>query len=195
MRWTARWCNAGVPLIVFAAIACGGGGSSPAAPGATAAANVAGSTLTPNWNLRSGAFLDGDPIPKDHTCDGSDRSPHLVWDPAPPRTQSLALLVHDPDAPGGDFTHWIVFNLSPTSRGMEPGQVPTGALQGKNESGKQGYSGPCPPKGPAHRYYFDLYALDQKLALDAGATKVQLQQALAGHTVGQTQLMGKYTRA
>ena len=195
--------------LVLSGVACGGGAAAPpGSAGATApvgggAGGAAGvPTSATAWQLRSSGFESGGTLPKDYTCDGGEKSPHLVWDPAPPRSQSIALIFHDPDAPGGDFTHWIVFNMAQTQRGLDVGvsaptgsRLTSGALEGKNDFGKQGYGGPCPPRGPAHRYVVDLYALDQKLTLEAGATKAQLQQAMSGHMVAQAQLTGRYSRA
>lgn len=149
--------------------------------------------------ISSPAFQEGDTIPTKYTCQGQDVSPPLVWSDPPVGTQSFALIVDDPDAPGGVFTHWVLFNIPPDSCEL-PEAVPTqaefpsGALQGKNDFGKTGYGGPCPPPGRPHRYQFTLYALDQPLDLEAGVSKKQLLSAMRGHILAQTQLMGTYRR-
>jgi len=122
-----------------------------------------------------------------------------MWSEPPQGTQSLALIVDDPDAPGGVFTHWVLFNILPDSRQL-PEAIPTqaqlssGALQGKNDFGRIGYGGPCPPPGRPHRYRFTLYALDRVLDLKAGVSKKQVVGAMQGHILAQGQLTGTYQR-
>jgi Raf kinase inhibitor-like YbhB/YbcL family protein len=146
--------------------------------------------------LTSTAFSEGAPIPSDYTCDGADISPPLAWSEVPSGTQSLALIVDDPDAPRGTWVHWVLYNVPATVTELPPNvplerSLPNGAKQGRNDFGKIGYGGPCPPRG-THRYYFKLYALDTQLALDAGATKQELLDAMAGHILAEGQLMGTY---
>ena len=149
--------------------------------------------------VSSSAFKEGDRIPAKYTCQGQDVSPPLAWGEPPAGTQSVALIVDDPDAPGGVFTHWVLFNIPPDSRNL-PEAVPTqaelasGALQGKTDFGRIGYGGPCPPPGRPHRYQFTLYALDQPLGLEGGASKKQLLSAMEGHILAQGQLTGTYQR-
>lgn len=149
--------------------------------------------------VSSSAFQEGDKIPAKYTCEGQDVSPPLAWSEPPAGTRSLALIVDDPDAPGGVFTHWLLFNIPPDSREL-PEAVPTqaelasGALQGKTDFGRTGYGGPCPPPGHPHRYQFTLYALDQPLDLEGGASKKQLLSAMEGHILAQGQLTGTYQR-
>lgn len=107
----------------------------------------------------------------------------------PPGAESLALVVHDPDAPKGDFTHWIIWNLSATASVLPEDHIPAGALQGLNDFGQIGYGPPAPPTG-VHRYVFDLYALNAQLPLEAGADLAALQKAMEGHILAQTQLIG-----
>jgi Raf kinase inhibitor-like YbhB/YbcL family protein len=148
--------------------------------------------------LTSPAFEPNGLIPPKYTCDGQDLSPPLAWHTVPETAQSLVLICDDPDAPRGTFVHWVMYNL-PTSLMALPEGIPLGlsleqgGLQGKNDFGKIGYGGPCPPSG-THRYYFTLYALDQPLALNSGATKQQVLQAISGHELAKTQLMGRYHR-
>lgn len=149
--------------------------------------------------VSSSAFKEGDRIPAKYTCQGQDVSPPLAWGEPPAGTQSFALIVDDPDAPGGVFTHWVLFNIPPDSREL-PEAVPIqaelarGALQGKTDFGRIGYGGPCPPPGRPHRYQFTLYALDQPLGLEGGASKKQLLSAMEGHILAQGQLTGTYQR-
>lgn len=151
--------------------------------------------------LTSTAFEDGAPIPIDYTCDGNDHSPPLRWSDAPAGTRSFALIMHDPDAPRGDFTHWVLFNVPADSQKIPEGAGAGGAGQGAgepgtNDFGKLGYGGPCPPPGHGrHRYLFDLYALDlDQLALEPGAKREEVEDALRQHTLGQARLTGVYER-
>lgn len=150
-------------------------------------------------SLLSPAFQEGEKIPVKYTCEGQDVSPVLTWGEPPLETQTFALIVDDPDAPVGVFTHWILFNVPSDSRQLAeavPNQdkLPSGALQGKNDFGKIGYGGPCPPPGRPHRYQFTLYALEKPLDLKAGASKKQVLDAMQGHILTQGQLTGTYQR-
>jgi Raf kinase inhibitor-like YbhB/YbcL family protein len=150
--------------------------------------------------LTSHAFSDGQTIPKKYTGDGEDLSPALAWDNVPEKTKSFALICDDPDAPRGDWVHWVVFNLPgdtrqlPEGAGKQDHQLPGGAHQGENDFHHHAYGGPAPPKGKPHRYYFRLFALDSTLDLQSGATKGQLLTAMKGHILAEGQLMGKYGR-
>ncbi len=143
--------------------------------------------------ITSPSFVDGQLIPKKYTCDSSNISPQLDWTGVPAGAQSLALIADDPDAPGGTWVHWVLFNIPVTMSGLPEGVKGSG-VQGRNDFSKLGYGGPCPPKGPAHRYFFKLYALDRSLSLNEGARKADVEKAMAGHILGQGQLMGKYGR-
>lgn len=145
------------------------------------------------FTLRSDAFEHGQPIPAQHSCDGQDRSPPLSWSEPPPDTRSLALVVDDPDAPGGTFTHWLAWGIDPPGGGLGEGErVPR---EGRNDFGNTGYGGPCPPPGHGvHHYSFRLAALDSELDLAAGAGKQELEQALAGHVLTVAELIGTYER-
>lgn len=150
-------------------------------------------------SLSSPAFKEGEKIPVKYTCEGEDISPPLAWSEPPEETKALALIVDDPDAPVGVFTHWVLFNLPASVRelsGAVPAQpqLENGALQGKNDFGKLGYGGPCPPPGPAHHYRFTLYALDKSLDLKAGVSKKEILKAMEGHILAQGQLTGIYQR-
>ncbi len=148
--------------------------------------------------VTSPAFTEGAMIPRRYTCDGDNVSPPLQWGGVPAQAQSIALIAADPDAPGGTWTHWVLFDLPANANGLPesvPAQagVPGGGAQGTNSFRKLGYGGPCPPGG-THRYSFKLYALDKTLALmsDAGAREVQA--AMQGHVLAEGALMGRYKR-
>lgn len=150
-------------------------------------------------SISSQVFQEGERIPTKYSCEGQDISPPLMWSESPAGTRSFALIVDDPDAPGGVFTHWVLFNLPADSRELAEAvptqsQLPNSALQGKNDFGKIGYGGPCPPPGSPHRYRFNLYALDQSLDLKPGASKKQVLEAMQGHILAQGQLTGIYQR-
>ena len=147
---------------------------------------------TAQMKLSSPDFSEGANIPPKFTCDGGDTSPPLKIEGVPEQAKSLVLIVDDPDAPGGLFTHWLVWNVDPKTNSITEGNAPAGT-QGKNDFGKTGYGGPCPPSG-THRYYFKIFALDQQLSLSAGAKRKALDAAMKGHVIGQAQLMGRYTR-
>jgi len=155
-------------------------------------------TKVKTMKLESSAFKANGFIPGKYTCDGEDISPPLSWDEPPSGTQSLALIVDDPDAPGGIFVHWVLYDIPGTVRQLTAeiaavSTLPNGGIQGKNDFGKFGYGGPCPPSG-THRYFFKLYALDKKLGLEPGATKAQIVAAMDGHILAIAQLIGRYQR-
>jgi Raf kinase inhibitor-like protein, YbhB/YbcL family len=142
--------------------------------------------------ITSSAFQEGANIPSKFSCDGANTSPPLHIADIPAGAKSVALIVDDPDAPSGLFTHWMVWNISPQISTIGEGSAPKGA-QGTNDFGKSGYGGPCPPSG-AHRYYFKIFALDRELDLPSGAKRSQLDAAMKGHVVAQGELMGRYSR-
>lgn len=150
--------------------------------------------------LSSDAFEDGGVIPSKYTCDGKDVSPPLSISEVG-AAKSLALIVDDPDAPGGVFVHWLIWNI-PADVDLIPEGVPSGksvdelggAKQGRNDFGQIGYGGPCPPSGSTHKYRFKLYALDDVLDLDPGASKDELGRAMEGHVVTRADLIGNYKR-
>ena len=150
------------------------------------------------FKLTSTSFKEGQPIPRQHTCDGVNVSPALEWSGAPPAAKTFAIICDDPDAPSGTWVHWVLYNLPGDRIGLVENvpateKVPGDGLQGINDSEKIGYDGPCPPSG-THHYFFKLYALDGELLLKAGATKAELLKAMEGHIVAQAQLMGTYQR-
>lgn len=150
-------------------------------------------------NISSPAFSDGASIPARFTCEGENLSPRLDWSGVPSAAQSLALVVSDPDAPGGTFIHWVLYNLPAQTSGLPEG-VPTserlssGAAQGRNDFGRTGYAGPCPPHGKPHRYIFTLYALDLPPDLPAGLNAARLNSLMRGHILAQASLTGLYQR-
>jgi Raf kinase inhibitor-like YbhB/YbcL family protein len=151
------------------------------------------------FQLRSDAFKEGETIPAQFTCEGADISPPLEWANVPNGTRSFALIMEDPDAPAGVWTHWVVFNLPAGMKLMDANlpkrpNLPGGGLQGTNSFGRTGYGGPCPPPGNAHRYYIHLYALDSTLNLQPGAQKEEVLAAMKGHILGEAQLMGRFKR-
>ncbi len=150
--------------------------------------------------LRSTAFAAGAEIPAAHTCEGEDTSPALQWSGVPAGTRSLALIVDDPDAPDPKspmmtWVHWVLFDLPPGATGLEEAvkTLPPGTRQGLNDWRRTGWGGPCPPRG-RHRYFFKLYALDRILGDLKTPTKAQLEKAMAGHVLGQAELMGTYQK-
>jgi Raf kinase inhibitor-like YbhB/YbcL family protein len=149
--------------------------------------------------LTSSAFQAGSAIPTRYTCEGEDISPELSWREAPEQARSLVLILHDPDAPrAGGFTHWVLYNVPPTFGSIEENvpkqEVVAGlGLQGKNDGGKVGYVGPCPPSGK-HRYFFRLFALDRELDLAPGASQQQVVAAMENHQIAMAELMGTYAR-
>jgi|SRR5947209_3735700 len=157
-----------------------------------------GNVEVKKMEIKSSAFQEGGMIPKQYTCDGQNISPPLEWSDVSPGAKSLALIADDPDAPSGTFTHWVIFNMPATAKGLpenlaQQGTIEGGGRQGKNDFKKSGYGGPCPPSG-THRYFFKLYALDRDLSLDDNATKSDVEKAMQGHVLAQGQLMGRYQR-
>lgn len=152
------------------------------------------------FQLTSSAFEHESNIPTQYSCDGRNISPELSWSAAPAGTKSFVLVMHDPDAPiAGGYTHWLVYNIPASAHHIPENapnqdQLPGGGMQGKNDSGKYGYTGPCPPSG-THRYYFRLYALDTELGRDSGASKASLEKAIHGHILATAELLGRYKRS
>lgn len=146
--------------------------------------------------LSSPAFEHEQPIPALYTCGGEDISPELVISGVPEGVASLALVMDDPDAPGGTWDHWIVLDLPPNTTRLEKNaaaNLPGGAVHGHNSWKRNTYGGPCPPSG-THRYVFTLYALGTRLGLPAGATKAQLEETIRGHVLARATLVGTYSR-
>jgi len=141
--------------------------------------------------ILSPAFQNNQTIPTIYTCDGENFNPPLVFQQIPEGIQSLVLIVDDPDAPTGTWTHWIIFNISPNTAKINENSVPEGALQGKNDFGNTEYGGPCPPVG-AHRYFFKLFALDTTINLKEGAIRKDIEKEMENHILAEEQLVGTY---
>jgi Raf kinase inhibitor-like YbhB/YbcL family protein len=141
--------------------------------------------------LKSKDFENGGMIPSVFTCDDRDISPHLAWEDVPEGAKSFALIVDDPDAPMGTWVHWLLCNIPPNLREMQQNNVPSGALQVKNDFGKANYGGPCPPSG-VHRYFFKLYALNTPSI--EGINEKNFYDKVEEHKIAEAVLMGKYTR-
>lgn len=196
-----RLIGAGIVCAAILVAACGGSTSSSVPGGASGTTTTPTATAkegTVSFTLTSDDFNANGPIPARFTCDGQNSSPALAWHDAPANAAAFALIVDDPDAPSGTFTHWVLFNL-PAGTTSLPRGVPTsdrldnGALQGANGAGGTGYTGPCPPSG-THHYHFTLYALDGTLNLSAGASKQQVLDAMKGRIIAQAEIVGTYRR-
>jgi Raf kinase inhibitor-like YbhB/YbcL family protein len=175
------------------ASACGGGGGQT--PAAQTVAQAAG------FSFAGGDVSEGTPIATRFTCDGTDASPGLSWTGVPAGAKELALVVEDPDAPGGTFTHWLAYGLPPSLVSL-PAAIPAGGnvaaspsfRQGANSFGRLGWSGPCPPAGETHGYVVRLLALNAATSLAAGADRGAFDRAVAGHVIAEARLVAPYER-
>ncbi|MGO9269716.1 MAG: YbhB/YbcL family Raf kinase inhibitor-like protein [Terriglobia bacterium] len=163
------------------------------------AALPAQQSASPRLSLNAKSFKPGATIPKQFACDGVDASPEIDWSNAPQKTRSFALIVEDPDAQGGTWVHWVVYDLPAGTHHLPEGvamrsDIQAGGHQGYNDFDHVGYSGPCPPPGAPHRYFFRLYALDTFLNLKGRVTKAAVEQAMKGHVLAQGELVGRYDR-
>ena len=145
------------------------------------------------FKISSSAFENNGHIPPKYTCDGANVNPPLKIESVPSKTKSLALVLDDMDAPRGSYVHWILSNIDPTIKEIQENSIPEGAVQGMNDFKKRNYGGPCPPRR-AHKYVFKIFALDTLLNPNANFTKKDLEKAMEGHIISQTQLMGLYKR-
>jgi Raf kinase inhibitor-like YbhB/YbcL family protein len=164
--------------------------SAPLAP--TPPPGVESASLT----VTSKTFAQKGPIPVDSSCDGSDRSPQVTWSAPPDGTKSFVLVVEDPDAPSGVFTHWLVYDIAPDASSLAEG-VDTnaiGAKVGLNDFKNVRYNGPCPPRRELHRYVFRVFAIDKQLGIAEGATKDALYAAMTGHVLGEGYVVGTFSR-
>jgi Raf kinase inhibitor-like YbhB/YbcL family protein len=171
-------------VLILLMLACGAG---------CIAAEDGPPDLPPAITVTSPAFAEGGAVPARYTCDGEDISPPLNWTGVPPGTASLALVMDDPDAPVGTFTHWLVWNISPDTEGLAEGVAADGIVQGTSDFGTPGYGGPCPPDG-VHRYRFRILALDDVPALERGAGRGEVDLAVDGHIIAWGELEGTYGR-
>ena len=176
-------------LVLLASAACHD--SNAAAPNPSPPKGVTPAKIV----VSSAAFAAGAPIPVDYTCDGgNDRSPPLAWSEMPNTAKTIAIVVDDPDAPSGTFTHWIAWNIAPETRTLADGAnvAAVSGVTGENDFGRAGYSGPCPPKGKLHHYHFKLFGLDTTLALKTDAKRANLDAAMSSHVVAQGDLVGTF---
>lgn len=145
--------------------------------------------LPSTLRVTSPAFSDGAAVPRRYTCAGRDVSPPLAWRGVPEQARGLAVVVTDPDAPGGTYVHWVVFDIDVTTRALRTGQVPDGARQARNSAGHARYDGPCPPSG-THRYQFTVYALRTPTTLEDGVDTDRALRAIDGKAVARGTLVG-----
>jgi Raf kinase inhibitor-like YbhB/YbcL family protein len=172
-----------VPL-ALAVAACGGGDEAePTVP--------TGTTSTASFAFTGGDVSEGEPIDPRFSCDGENVSPALQWGTPPAGTVELALVVDDPDAPGGSFVHWVVAGLPPEQTSLEPGSRE--GEQGANDAGGTGWTGPCPPEGETHGYVFTLYALDAATGFEAGGSADDLREAIDGHVLAEASLTAPFS--
>ncbi len=146
-----------------------------------------------DFEISSSAFKENETIPTQYTCSGKDVSPPFSWTTASEKTQSFALICSDPDAPGGTWYHWVLYNIPATVKDMAENQLPIGSVVGKNSWGRATYNGPCPPPGKPHHYIFTLYALDTKLNL-ISADAETLQKNMKGHVLQSAKITGIFAR-
>jgi Raf kinase inhibitor-like YbhB/YbcL family protein len=190
----SRWRRWGI-IIFLLALALAGCSNRSSQP-------VKNSNATPKEEMKlkisSAAFQDGSQIPSKYTCDGANVSPPLQWSGVPQSAKTIVLICDDPDAPAKTWVHWVVYDL-PAGATTLPEALPAnekpaiGGKQGKNDFGKIGYGGPCPPSG-THRYFFKLYAIDTETSLEPSASKDQVLKTIEGHILAQGELIGKYKR-
>jgi len=180
-----------VPLILSVA-ACGGDDEEPLPTGAA----------LPSFAFAESVVAEGEAIDPRYTCDGEDVSPALAWEGVPAEAAELVLVVEDPDAPGGTFTHWLAYGLDRAETGLPEGvpeggetEGPPALRQGVNDMGAAGWSGPCPPGGETHRYLFRLLAVDAETGLEGGASRDELLEVIEGHVIAEATLTGTYARS
>ncbi len=178
-----------IALLVLAVFGCKKGDDEAKAAPAAPAAEVG-----PKLAIVTPAFLPGQQIPVDYTCDGKDINPEITWSGAPKEAKSFLLVVDDPDAPVGTFTHWVLFDMEAPMNAI-PENVGTVGTVAKNDFGKAKWNGPCPPKGKEHRYFFKLFALDVlKLGLADGVTRAEVEKKMDGHVLAKAETMGTFVR-
>jgi Raf kinase inhibitor-like YbhB/YbcL family protein len=187
-----------ITTLVALAVTITSGAASACAP--APASSEEATPMKNEMTLESHAFAEGEAIPRKYTCEGEDVSPPLSWSNLPERTRTLALIVDDPDAPDPKapkrtWVHWVLYEIPVEVTELPEGALPlpVGAREGVNDWGKTGYGGPCPPIG-THRYFFKLYALDTALGDLSAPTKARLEQAMTGHILAQTELIGTYRK-
>lgn len=149
---------------------------------------------TTSMLITSPSFNHNEKIPDKFTCEGGNINPQLIIGNVPTNAKSLALIMDDPDAPGGTFTHWTAWNINPNTTAIKEESVPPKSVEGETDFGRVGYGGPCPPSGKPHRYFFKLYALDSMLNLPEGSKRASLEKEIATHTIASAELVGIYER-
>jgi Raf kinase inhibitor-like YbhB/YbcL family protein len=183
-----------IPLLVLVAGLLAGASSSPET------SEVVTGASSGDFTVSSKDFGEDAKIPVEHTCDGADRSPSLAWTGAPNESKAFAIVMEDPDASKGTFTHWVVWNVPAGARALDSGvpvkaKLGDGTIQGKNDFARVGYAGPCPPKGPAHRYVFRVFALEAPLEIDEDAPPDDVIAAAKKKSVADAKLTGTYQRS
>jgi Raf kinase inhibitor-like YbhB/YbcL family protein len=188
-------------VIIIVVVIAGGctssGSTSPVSPAPSQPAYQQASSPAP-FVIRAASLTPGSVLPEVYTCNGASESPEVAWDGVPPATKSLVLILDDPDAPNGRFTHWLVFNIPPDSRGLTRAQpnakvLANGAQQGETSGGSRGYYPPCPPIGTTHRYVFRLYAVDMDITQPT-ADRDSIDWTLTGHTIAKTEFITIFKR-
>ena len=193
LRWGRAAVGAVTVLAALLLAACGGStGSGPAASSAGPATPTAAPSGAATITVRSPAFAAGAMIPVRFSCRGSNTPIPLTWTDVPASAASVALIMDDPDAPSGTFTHWVVFNLPVTTRGIMNGRLPAGAAQAQNGRGQAAYTGPCPPSG-THHYRFTVYAEPKRLPLQAGASLTEALAAIRSDALASGRLTGLFS--
>jgi hypothetical protein len=187
-------------IVVLAGGCISSAPSSPVSPAPSKPADQGASSTAPPgaFSIRAASLVPGSVLPDVYTCKGASESPEVTWDGVPAGTKSLALILDDPDAPGGRFTHWLVFNIPPDSRGLPRAQpnakvLANGAQQGETSGGSRGYYPPCPPIGTSHRYVFRLYAVDMDITQPT-ADRESIDWALTDHTLAKTEFTTTFRR-
>ena len=186
-------------ILLVACVFLAGASSSPDSTPETTSEVVTG-VESSEFTVSSKDFAEGAKIPVEHTCDGPDRSPALSWNGAPKDSKAFAIVMEDPDASKGTFTHWTAWNLPQGARALDRGvpvkaELGDGTIQGKTDFGRVGYAGPCPPKGPAHRYVFRVFALEAPLEVDNDAPPDDVIAAVKKRSLADAKLTGTYQRA
>jgi len=189
-----------ITIVVLAGGCISSAPSSPVSPAPSQPADQGASSTAPQgaFSIRAASLVPGSVLPDIYTCKGASESPEVTWDGVPAGTKSLALILDDPDAPGGRFTHWLVFNIPPDSRGLPRAQpnakvLANGAQQGETSGGSRGYYPPCPPIGTSHRYVFRLYAVDMDITQPT-ADRDSIDWALTDHTIAKTEFTTTFKR-
>ncbi|MDP6823409.1 MAG: YbhB/YbcL family Raf kinase inhibitor-like protein [Dehalococcoidia bacterium] len=185
----------GIGIVAITCSGGDGGASSDPSPTPSRTGAAPADALPRSPEVSSPAFSEGETVPTRHTCDGEDLSPALSWSEATSATRSIALLMDDPDAPGGTFSHWLVFDMPPDAAGLGENVEPdSSGVTGKNDFGSRDYRGPCPPPGDPHRYRFTVFYLDRELGLDDNSELDGFLEAIEGHVLDQGRLTGTFGR-